>query len=96
MSIELKTVDELVEFFRKILPNEKGVSPHVHNSSDISTVKYVVSYCSGDLIHILKSEHNKPSIFDLMIIQSVVKEMEFSRLNETYEVILELYKNRKV
>lgn len=93
MKDRIKTVDELIEDF--IDEN------HYEGKDDYSielVVKLVVTQSPGQLRHLLKSKINRPSKYDLLIINRcnyMINYMTISSNAIIYKEILKIYKDRK-
>lgn len=78
---KIETVDQLVEF-------------HLDAPNDIKfTCYYIVTEHPNQLLTLLKSSINKPSIYDLYIIKGI----ELCKMQKTgiHKAILDVYKHRK-
>lgn len=88
---DIRTVDELVEFY---------ILGPARNECFICTtyVEWIVEQLPVTLLGLLRSEKNKPSKYDLMIITAVSRELgkfNFDR-NSNEVAILEEYKKRRI
>lgn len=81
----MKTIDEFVDYYMQQL------RPDLY---DCSIIHYIVQQHSLEILIILDSEHNKPSKWDLMIIDNINKINKDKLNNYSYMDILKAYKNR--
>lgn len=93
LNLKFKTVDELVadvsQLFGKMLLYK--------SSKEKFLFDYIMCSYSDNLLEILKSDTNKPSIHDLSIIDAAIKQLESYPIKiDTLPVcqIIEIYKNR--
>lgn len=87
------TVDGLVDFM-------KTVNDHVNNQ----IIPTIIECALDDLVNAVQNEMNKPSKYDLEIIQAMNTKLNSLRTLDpkvlwkinTYELILDIYKNRRI
>lgn len=86
MSIELRTVDQFVEYYLGA------------NYDDVlevsSTLHCICNKMTQSLLTVLRLESNKPSKYDLMIVR--ISNKLYTSSSSNIHDILEIYKNRKV
>lgn len=82
INMQIETIDDFMEW----------VADNVGSVSIQYTYKQIVTLYDDSLLDMLTSKSNKPSVYDLRIIDAISKVKSLTRFQKE---ILEIYKNRK-
>lgn len=95
LTYPLKTIDDLVDHYRDYLVSCNS-EKYLNNEAEL--FQYITSYHLGNVITVLLLDTNVTSKYDLVIINSMIKNIDYIisvNCENLYKQILDIYRDRK-